>query len=270
MGAIVRTHKPVGRHTAVEQPSRGDPPPQPERQASTCWSVIVRAQGCGAEARQALDQLIRRYERTVMTIIGTVGHPWNRSAEDLKQEFFTRVIERSDIRKLDKERGKFRNWLHVAVRYFVYNEWNKWKAQYTGNRVTAPMAFDAVHYATPESLAMRQFAEETLLHALARHRDRATNPHRFDQLVRFLPGPRLDFEALAPVADGLGISANALAVHLADLKAKHRRILREVVAETLDIDPATAEGERALDLEMRELYALLRDVPRVDVIVEDA
>jgi len=226
---------------------------------ATCWSVIVRAQGSGPEARAALDTLIRRYEKTVELIIRSYWTPWNLSTEELKQEFFLRFLRSEDVLKLDKERGRFRNWLHVAVKRFMWNTRASWFAERHGNTVTSPADFHVAQSETPERILMRQFAEETLVRAIERHRAAAPNKEKFDRLLRFLPGPAVDLDALAPIAEQLGTTSNALAVRINELRARHKRILREHVADTLDVDPNDPDGARCIDIEMKELLALLRE-----------
>jgi hypothetical protein len=239
-------------------------------QHSTCWSVIVRAQGAGREAQRALDQLIRRYDKTVTAIIRALRPPWDLSAEELKQEFFKQMIDRRDIEKLDPSRGKFRNWLRAALRNFMNNVWEAWRAEKRGNAVTAPLLFQAVHGCTPEHVFMRQFAEDTLLHALERHRAEAADEAKFDRLVRFLPGPQLELAELDPIAAAHGIPRGRLAVQICLAREKHKRVLRSVVADTLDVDLDDPEGARAVEVEMGLLYRALVEVPRVHVVLEDA
>jgi RNA polymerase sigma-70 factor (ECF subfamily) len=239
-------------------------------QRSTRWSVIVRAQGSGPAAERALGELIRRYDRTVLAIVRGFGHPRDVSPEDLKQEFFEGMLRRDDIRKLDRERGKFRNWLHVAVKNFLKNEWEKWHAERRGNRVTTPACFEVQHDATPEHSFMRQFAEDTLLCAVNRHREETHDKARFALMVRFLPGPELDLGELAPVAAALRMPPGRLAVKIHLMREKHKRILWEVVADTLDLDPGDSQSAEAVRLEMGCLYRFLCDAPATHVVLEDA
>src|SRR5947207_4795747 len=93
---------------------------------SSGWSVIVQAQGSGTEARAAMGTLISRHQKAVLTLIRHRGFPPDQTAEDLKQAFFARMLERNDVARLDRERGHFRAWLKTAVLHLVFNEWERW------------------------------------------------------------------------------------------------------------------------------------------------
>jgi RNA polymerase sigma-70 factor (ECF subfamily) len=229
--------------------------------------VIVRAQGEGPDAQRALGDLIKRYEHTVVMMFRAHRPPRDTDPEDLKQAFFTGMIARQDVLKLDPHRGRFRSWLRVAVRNFMINYR---KHHFTRFGQTDPTAFEVQHGCTPELMCMRQFAEDTLLHALQRHRAESRDPEQFDRLLRFLPGPELDASELAALAAAWNVPRNRLAVQVYELREKHKRILHGLVADTLDVDPSDPEGGAAIALEMRELYRLLCEVPRESVLPEDA
>jgi hypothetical protein len=128
-----------------------------------------------------------------------------------------------------------------------------------------------LHYCTPEQLFMRRFAEETMVRALERHRAQKKDEEEFKNLQRFLPGPQLDIPDLQKEAQALRIPANRLAVRNFKLREKHRRVLSELVADTLDVDPDEAAGAAAIAQELRDLYSLLSDAPASgEVILEDA
>lgn len=230
----------------------------------------MRAQQSGPSAQAALDQLIRRYDRTVIAIIRSLGHPRDLSAEDLKQEFFLGLLRRGDVDKLDRARGRFRSWLHTAIRNFLKNVWEAWAAEKPGRKLTSPAAFQVQHELTPERALMRQFAEDTVLFALQRQREAASDKASFDRWARFLPGPQLELGDLVSLASAFGMSRNHVAVHVYGMREKHKRVLREVVADTLDVDPSEPEGARAVEQEMQSLYRLLCETPGSQVVLEEA
>ncbi|HET9954509.1 MAG TPA: hypothetical protein VFQ61_08390 [Polyangiaceae bacterium] len=203
---------------------------------STRWSLIVRAQGAG-DTRVALGELICHYEKFIVWLIQHHRHPPDTSAEELKQEFLEGVLRRNDIAKLDRQRGSFRGWLGLAVRRFLFNEWNKWKAASAGRMGTIPMGLEVVDgQIAPDDASDREFARHVVLRALALHRDEQRDKARFDTLARFLPGPQMDLTELAPVAEMLGLTPTALAKSICVLRARFRGLLREAVADLIDLD----------------------------------
>lgn len=241
-----------------------------DEKRSTIWSVIVQAQGTGPEARRALGRLIERYQGLVLSIIRSCRQPPGYAAEDLAQDFFEKIVRRGDVHKLDPAEGRFRNWLHTAVRNFMKNVWAHYYAKRSGESVTGAVEFEVQHGVDPERLFMRRFADMTVQLALDEQRSKARDKERFARLSRFLPGPQLDPTALAEEAAQLGISSNHLAVQLFQMRDKFRRALREIVADTLAVDVTCPEGAKLIDVELGALYRLLTEVPADEVVLGDA
>jgi DNA-directed RNA polymerase specialized sigma24 family protein len=240
----------------------------------TRWTLIVTAQGSGAAARAALGELIRHYEGFIVWLIRQHGHPSDLSADDLKQEFLAGVLRRNDIAKLAPHLGSFRSWLRTAVRYFLCNERNKWKAIRAGRRMTDPTLFDAFQSWTAEDdLCARAFAEQVILNAIRMQRDEARDKERFDRLVRFLPGPQLDLEELGPCARSYGMSRTALAKSICVMRACFRDHVRAAIRDTLDLctgpdGPSSPATEQAIDAEMRALCLAYENRERVGIVLE--
>jgi len=234
---------------------------------ATRWSLIVRAQGSGADMRIALGELLSHYERFVIWLIRHYGHPPDTSAEELKQEFLEGILRRNDIAKLDRARGSFRSWLGLAVRRFLMNERDKWRAASAGRQGTLPAELGADEPSVPaDDVCMREFASHIVAHALSQQRRESRDVQRFDVLARFLPGPQMDPVELASLGASLGTTQNALAKAICLLRARFRELLREAIADLLDLernldvnaDSATREAARlasarAIDEELREL-----------------
>jgi len=228
-------------------------PKEPSPSNATRWTLIVRAQGDGADTRAALGELIGHYEKLVVWLIRHHGHPPDLSAEELKQEFLEGVLRRNDIAKLDRERGSFRAWLKLAVQRFLSNEWDKWRAARAGRKDSEPLMDEAVDVAVPaEDAFTREFAKLVLCRTLERLRGEARNAQRFEALVRFLPGPHLDLTELLPVARELSMTQTALAKQICLLRERFRQLLRESIGDLLVVDSAAATAP-AIDEELRDL-----------------
>lgn len=237
--------------------------------STTSWTLIRRAQGSSEDARAALGVLIRRYERSVLAIIRMSRYPGDQSPEDLKQTFFMDLLRRGDIHKLDPDRGRFSSWLNRAVRNFMLNAKAEWYRLKKGQHITAPLSFDVAHELSAERAYMRAFAEDTLRCVRDQLRAEHGDGPRFAALERCLPGPNMDFEAAAAAAQRLGMTATAFGAAKHRLLLEYKHLLRQAVADTLDLDPERDHGdcERAVEIELRVLYRYLREVPPTEVLV---
>ena len=91
-----------------------------ERFETTDWTHILDAQAAGGVAqRTALGGLIAQYWKPVYCYLRRKGHD-NESAKDLTQGFFEEVVlRRGLIRKADRTKGRFRNFLLKSLELHV-------------------------------------------------------------------------------------------------------------------------------------------------------
>jgi DNA-directed RNA polymerase specialized sigma24 family protein len=229
-------------------------------ETSSGWSVILRAQGRGPQARVAMGALIGRHQRAVVTMIRQRGFPPDQTAEDLKQGFFARMLEHNDVDRLDRERGHFRGWLKTAVHNFVCNDWERWYRK-AGTR-HEPIADDVLAADGPVYDPFDVAYAWDIYHpAFDELRQQQNDPVRFETLRRYLFGPELDVVAYDGVAQALGMSRVGVGVAVCRLRAQQQEILGAMVAETLDVDQSTPEGRQRLDEEVALICRIVSDTP---------
>jgi RNA polymerase sigma factor (sigma-70 family) len=99
----------------------------------TRWSVIVAARSSdGNQRRLAFDRITSAYWKPVYKYIRA---KWNKSrddAEDLTQEFFTRVIEKDFLAGYDPAKARLRTYLRTCVDGIVLNHHRDASAQKRG------------------------------------------------------------------------------------------------------------------------------------------
>jgi RNA polymerase sigma-70 factor (ECF subfamily) len=219
---------------------------------TTPWTEVLLAGEQNAPgAREALEHLCRLYWYPLYAHIRyTVKDPHD--AEDLTQEFFRLLIEKNYLDAADRQRGKFRSFLLVAVKRFLINAHkhaNRLKrgggqnlvsldAEMAENRLQGEMATGL----SPEQIFERRWAQETLDQANERLRQEYTasgKPELFEALKGFL-SEESHFGAYAEVAPRLGMTASTMAVAVHRLRHRYRQLVREAVrptvADAADVD----------------------------------
>lgn len=100
----------------------------------TIWAQAH--QGAGEAAIVARQQLLLRYYGAVYRYLSSmVRDP--AAAEELTQEFAVRVL-RGDFKHFDPQRGRFRDFLKVAVRHLVIDYWKQQKRRHEINPQPLP------------------------------------------------------------------------------------------------------------------------------------
>src|SRR5438128_725288 len=90
--------------------------------ATTRWSLVLAARGRQSPAaKAALAELCGAYWYPLYAFIRRSGRDAI-AAEDLTQEFFARLLEKSWLGQADQARGRFRAFLVTACRHFLANE----------------------------------------------------------------------------------------------------------------------------------------------------
>lgn len=223
---------------------------------TTRWSLVLRAQGQGAD----LDELLRLYWRPVYAWLRRKGRS-REDAADLTQAFVSDVVlSRQLLMKADQGKGRFRTYILTALSRFIIDDHRR-STGVTRNPGGAVMsldgpelsgeALDAAEPAPAEDPARafeRQWAATVVQLALQRFERRCIEEGLDDQHTAFM----LRVVAPARGASGPPLDALARELGLADWKSagsmvqtakrRFRRELERIVLETLD-DPADLADE---------------------------
>ena len=85
--------------------------PEAGQFATTHWSVVLQAgQEHSQQTTEALEGLCRMYWYPLYAYVRRQGHTPH-DAQDLTQEFFARLLERTYLKLADRSRRASRNWL---------------------------------------------------------------------------------------------------------------------------------------------------------------
>jgi len=240
-------------------PSSGDAPrlfPQ------TRWSLVLAASRRDSpESAAALETICRAYWHPLYAYVRHCGHPPH-DAQDLTQEFFAQLLGKHWLETADREKGRLRTFLIVALKKFMSKQWRRESAQKRGGgQVLASMdtefaesryAVDASTQRNPDQIFDRQWALTLLELTLQRLQAEFTAAGKtgdFAVLKSCLMAEHgaIDYEAVAKQLDG---NAGAARVAVHRLRRRFREFYREEIAKTL------AEGAD-LDGELRHLAAAL-------------
>src|SRR5258707_301022 len=97
----------------------------PAHFATTRWSVVMAARDkASPESEEALQKLCQGCWPPLYAFVRRLGNSPH-DAEDLTQEFFARLLQKDWLDAVERERGRFRTFLIMAVKRFLANEWDK-------------------------------------------------------------------------------------------------------------------------------------------------
>jgi RNA polymerase sigma-70 factor (ECF subfamily) len=205
--------------------------------------LVEEAAGPDTTAREALGVLCEGWWRPVYSFIRRRGYS-HEEAEDLTQEFFTRLIEKNYLRGARRERGTPGAFVLGCLRHFLANEWDRARAQKRGGTAKVVAIDDPErdprdepsHPVTPERNYENRWAlgvlDRTVGRLRAEFRERG-QLRRFAQFEPFLTGPQED-GAYAGVAAALRLSETAVKVGVHRFRQRYGALLREELGGDAD------------------------------------
>lgn len=226
--------------------------------ATTHWSAVVQAgRPDSPETARALAELCRVYWYPLYAYVRRQGFDVP-TAQDLTQDFFTKLLEKNYVGIADRKRGKFRWFLLTAFKCFLANEWDRARAQKRGGGAK-PLSLDEMtaeeryrhepaDALTADQLYDRRWALDLLDRARQRLRDEymtAGKRERLAHLEPFLSGgsPTTDY---ARAAAQLGLSEAAIRQEAHRFKKRFGELLRDEVAQTVAKPDEVADELRYL------------------------
>lgn len=213
-------------------------------------------------ATAALERLCQTYWYPLYVFVRRKGHS-PEDAQDLTQEFFTRLLEKKYIALADQSRGKFRTFLLRSLEHFLINEWTKARADKRGGRqqiisweaeeVEKRYLAERVDGEAPDRVFEKQWAMSLLQKVLGQLREEYSAPEKqslFEALKASVWGEPTE-SSLQEIGAKLGMAEGAVKVAAYRMRQRYRELLRNEVAQTV----ATAAE---VDDELKYLAAILR------------
>jgi RNA polymerase sigma-70 factor (ECF subfamily) len=213
--------------------------------------VVAAGGPCRKEAQSALVSLCENYWYPLYAYLRRRGYPADQ-AQDLTQEFFTRVLEGRYLDRADPEKGRFRSFLLTSLNFFVADEEDRQRARKRGGGQVVSFEFSSgedryqrepAHDETPERIFERRWALSVLDRVVEKLRLEFVQhgrPAHFERLKVFLLG-RSD-APYAALAREMNTSEGALKVAIHRLRKRYREIFRQEIADIV-ADPAEVESE---------------------------
>ena len=241
-------------------PAHDSAPSSSPKFATTRWSVVLAARHEETHAsKQAMETLCVAYWYPLYAYVRRDGHSPH-DAQDLTQEFFSRLLEKDWLQAAGPENGRFRTFLLVAMKRFLINEWHKNAALKRGGHIThvpldaedAERRFASEPELAPDAVFERRWAMTLLdqtLNTLEGEFAAEGKADQFQAMKHCLTTDR-DRISYGELAAQLDSNEGAARVAVHRLRKRFRALFRENIAATL------AEGEN-VETEMQHVVAVL-------------
>ncbi len=222
--------------------------------ATTHWSVVLAAGDAQSpQATAALELLCRTYWYPLYAYLRHRGYS-HEDAQDLTQGYLLQLLQRQSFARLDRSKGRFRSFLLAGLNYFLADQYDRARAQKRGgghpifslDAQTADRRYrlEAVDERSPDKLFERSWALALLDCVLARLEQEfreAGKAELFERLRVFLVADRGQ-ETYADVAEGAGMTGEAVRKAVHRMRQRYYELFREAIAQTV-ADPAEVEEE---------------------------
>jgi RNA polymerase sigma-70 factor (ECF subfamily) len=219
---------------------------------TTQWSaVLAAAQDRTPQSAEALEKLCRAYWYPLYAFVRRQGHE-AAEAQDLTQEFFSRLLSKNTLQMATPDRGRFRSFLLGSMKHMLANEHrNATRLKRGGGAFVFSLdaqeaedrfRLEPVDHASPDRLFDRRWAEAILARVLDRlEAEYSGHALRFDELKVFLIEAK-GASSFAEVAARLGVTESALKSVIHRMRRRYGQLFRDEIVQTV-ADPASVEDE---------------------------
>lgn len=236
-------------------------PGGPERFATTHWSTVLLAgRNDSGQAAEALEKLCRAYWYPLYAYVRRQGHD-PQAAQDLTQEFFSRLLAGEALKAADPSKGRFRTYLLTLLKRMLVSDWRHEQRQKRGgdaivfsldaHAAEEDYQFEPPDPVTPESVFERRWAETVLERVMksleAEYRSHALG---YENLQPYLVEAK-GAVPFAPTAARLGVTERSLKATVYRLRNRYGELFRQEVAHTV-------ERPEEVEEEIRHLLGALR------------
>jgi RNA polymerase sigma factor (sigma-70 family) len=216
----------------------------PDRFPATPWSAILRT-GAGdpGARREALQQLVQMYWRSIYAYVRRKWGKSNEDAKDLTQAFVASILEKEFFQEADRDRGRFRALLRTALENFLRNQYAESKTRRRGGAhrtLSLDAAMEAegaeIHISEsdpPEDIMRREWTRTLFGRAVNELRrtyaaeDKERYMAVFDR-YQFGEGDDVSYDS---VAKELGLKIWDVTNYLADARRRLRGLIEKFVRE---------------------------------------
>lgn len=227
---------------------------------TTLWTVVLHAKDAASpDRRRALEMLIQLYWRPLYHFVRRKGNDPEKGA-DLVQSFFTVLLERDALRRVERNLGKFRTFLLTAFTNFMADEYDRATALKRGggtpllsldySSAEAEVLEVSAEGTSPEQVYAREWALRVLSRALQdleqEYEDEKKRPE-FDAFRRHLSygdAPRPSYEELGR---SLGVPESVVRNRLHEARKRYADAILRVIR-------STTETEEEAQEELRDLF----------------
>ena len=232
----------------------------------TAWSVVIAA-GATTEPRAhaALTQLCHIYWRPIYAYLRRTGYNTH-DAQDLTQSFFQDLLQEKTLRRVSREKGRFRSFLLGALKRCLADEQTQRHTLKRGSGIqfisTDELEAEELHHlhadheAAPDEILDARWAGVVLERALEKVRAECAadgKSEMFEALYPFLAGtkPQVSYQEMA---DQMNIGLGAVTTLIYRLRRQFATAVRREIMQTVSAPHEVDDELRRL----RSVFARVR------------